>query len=170
MQPGAWWTRVPSFMEIFQAVKKLNSISRARLNFRRWPVLCTTLYRNPMRASNFRGTFDQLFLWFFYVVFTEDVSLLFLYHSAKKSKMTKNSNQGVGSCWLLTRETWAYTLWVSGIGSVSTCPRLQKQGTRQLSGVKDKSWAKKTSFFSRKWVDWEIGNRFFFGALIIRTI
>ena len=27
-------------------------------------------------------------------IFTEDASLLFLYHDAKKSKMTKNSNQG----------------------------------------------------------------------------
>ena len=49
-------------MEIVQAVKKLNSISRERLNFRRRPILCTTLYRNPMQASNFGGTFDQLFL------------------------------------------------------------------------------------------------------------
>ena len=31
---------------------------------------------------------------FFYDIFTEDASLLFLYHGAKKSKMTKNSNQG----------------------------------------------------------------------------
>ena len=31
---------------------------------------------------------------FFYEIFTEDASLLFLYHGAKKSKMTKNSNQG----------------------------------------------------------------------------
>ena len=31
---------------------------------------------------------------FFYDIFTEDASLLFLYHDAKKSKMTKNSNQG----------------------------------------------------------------------------
>ena len=47
-----------------------------------------------MQASNFGGTFDQLFLWmFFYKFFTEDASLL-LYHGAKKSKMTKNSNQG----------------------------------------------------------------------------
>ena len=38
-------------------------ISRERLNFRRRPILCTTLYRNLMRASNFGGTFDQLFLW-----------------------------------------------------------------------------------------------------------
>ena len=31
---------------------------------------------------------------FFYEILTEDASLLFLYHGAKKSKMTKNSNQG----------------------------------------------------------------------------
>ena len=31
---------------------------------------------------------------FSYKIFTEDASLLFLYHGAKKSKMTKNSNQG----------------------------------------------------------------------------
>ena len=34
---------------------------------------------------------------FFYESFTEDASLRLLYHGAKKSKMTKNSNQG-GSC------------------------------------------------------------------------
>ena len=32
------------------------------MNFRRRPILCTTLYRNPMQASNFGGTFDQLVL------------------------------------------------------------------------------------------------------------
>ena len=34
---------------------------------------------------------------FFYEVFTKDASLCLLYHGAKKSKTTKNSNQG-GSC------------------------------------------------------------------------
>ena len=34
---------------------------------------------------------------FFHKIFTEDAPLPLLYHSAKKSKMTKNSNQG-GSC------------------------------------------------------------------------
>ena len=47
-----------------------------------------------MQASNFGGTFDQLFLWIFLWNFTEDASQLFLYHGAKKSKMTRNSNQG----------------------------------------------------------------------------
>ena len=45
--------------------KKLNSISRVQLNFRRRLILCTTLYRNLMQASNFGGTFGQLFLWIF---------------------------------------------------------------------------------------------------------
>ena len=40
---------------------------------------------------------------FFHETFTEDASLLFLYHGAKKSKMTKNSNQGGGGP-ALTRE------------------------------------------------------------------
>ena len=31
---------------------------------------------------------------FFYKIFAEDASQLLLYHGAKKSKMTKNSNQG----------------------------------------------------------------------------
>ena len=39
---------------------------------------------------------------FLYEIFTEDASLPFLYHGAKKSKMTKNSNQG-GSCLNINR-------------------------------------------------------------------
>ena len=74
--------------------KKLNSISWARLNFRRRPILCTTLYRNLMQASNFSSTFDQLCLRIFYEIFTADASQRLLYHGAKQSKMTKNSNQG----------------------------------------------------------------------------
>ena len=54
---------MPSFIKIVQVVKKLNSISRERLNFRRRPFLCTPLYRNLLQASNFGGTFDQLFFW-----------------------------------------------------------------------------------------------------------
>ena len=43
---------------------------------------------------------------FFYEIFTEDASLLFLYHEAKKSKMTKNPNQGGGgSCLKATVRT-----------------------------------------------------------------
>ena len=71
--------------------KKLNSISRERLNFRRQPILCTTLDRNPIQASNFGGAFDQLFLRIFMQFFAP---LLFYTFGAKKSKMTKNSNRG----------------------------------------------------------------------------
>ena len=39
------------------------------LNFRRGPFFCTTLYGNPMQASNFGGTFYQLFLWNFLWIF-----------------------------------------------------------------------------------------------------
>ena len=44
-----------------------------------------------MQVSNVGGTFS---FEFFYEVFTEDASPRSLYHGAKKSKMTKNSNQG----------------------------------------------------------------------------
>ena len=74
--------------------KKLNSLSRARLNFRRRRFLCTTLNRNLTQASNFGGTFDQVFLWNFLWNFTKNASPLFLCYGVKKSKMTKNSNQG----------------------------------------------------------------------------
>ena len=36
----------------------------------------------------------NVFFEFFYKIFTEDGSVLCLYHGAKKSKMTKNPNQG----------------------------------------------------------------------------
>ena len=63
-------------------------------------VLCTTLYRNLMQASNFGGTFDQLFLWIFYETFTEDASQLLLYHGAKKVKNDQNPNsRGAGPPW-----------------------------------------------------------------------
>ena len=47
-----------------------------------------------MQASNYLTNFSFELL---YEIFTEDASLLFLYDGAKKSKMTKSSNQR-GSC------------------------------------------------------------------------
>ena len=55
---------------------KFNHISRVRLNFRRQAILSTALHRNPMQASSFGGTFDELFVWIFYALFTEDASQL----------------------------------------------------------------------------------------------
>ena len=51
---------------------------------------------------------------FFYEIFTEDASLRLLYHGAKKSKMTKNSNQG-GHKWTFeaNRLTLIYTATLS---------------------------------------------------------
>ena len=79
--------------------KKLNSISRVWLNFRRRPILCTTLYRNPMQASNFGGTFDQLFLWIFFMQFSQKMRLYFFCTMVQKSqKWPKTQIKGGGSC------------------------------------------------------------------------
>ena len=78
---------------IVQAVKKLNSISRERLNFRRWPFLCTTLYKNPLQASSFGGTFDQLFFRIF-MQFSHKLPLYFFYTIVQKSQNDQNSKQG----------------------------------------------------------------------------
>ena len=47
-------------MEIVKAVKKLNPISRERLNFRRRPICKETLYK---RATSMALMINQLFLW-----------------------------------------------------------------------------------------------------------
>ena len=53
-------------MEIVWGFKMFNLASAiAQLNFRSWLILCTTLYKSPIQASNFGGTFGQLFLWMF---------------------------------------------------------------------------------------------------------
>ena len=85
-------------MERVQAVKKLNSILRERLNFQRQPILCTTLYRNPIlyKRATLVAHLTNFSLEFFMQFFTQDAPPLFLHHGAKKSKMTKNSNQGGG--------------------------------------------------------------------------
>ena len=75
--------------------------------------MCTTLYRNLIQASNFSGTLilTNFSFGFFYEIFTEDASLLVLYHDAKKSKMTKNSNQGGGGGSCLKKQTiWTHAL------------------------------------------------------------
>ena len=71
-------------------------ISRARLNFRRRPILCTTLYRNPMQASNFGGAFDQLLLHLF-VEFSQKMPLYFFYTMVQTSqKWPKTQIKGGG--------------------------------------------------------------------------
>ena len=81
-----------NFIETLPVVKKFNSISRAGLKFRRGR---TSLYRNPFQANNCGGIFDQLSRWIFLCGFHRRCLYTFLYHGAKKSKMTKSPNQGV---------------------------------------------------------------------------
>ena len=109
MKPRTWWTSVPSFIKIVQAVKKLNSISRERLNFRRRPVLCTTLYRNLMQASNFGGTFDQLFLLNFFMNFSQKMPLYVFYTMVQKSqKWPKTPNQGGPALICISQQNTAF--------------------------------------------------------------
>ena len=60
---------------------------------------------------------------FFYEMFTEDASLLLLYHGAKKSKMTKNSNQG-GPALILQFIVRVLSLWASGANGMRDYPTL----------------------------------------------
>ena len=79
-----------------------DSPSDKKVKFNLPSVIELSKTANLMQASNFGGTFGQLFLCIFYEIFTEDASLLFLYHGAKKSKMTKSwSQRGV-----LLRGVW----------------------------------------------------------------
>ena len=92
-------------MNIVLRVKKLHSISRAPLNLGdgrfciqlciELCILCIELCIETLckRATSV-AHFTNFSFEFCYEIFTEDASLLFLYHGAKKSKMARNSNQG----------------------------------------------------------------------------
>ena len=86
--------------------KKLNSISLARSNFRRRPILYTP-YRNPTQVNNFRGTYDEFFLEFFCAVFAEDAYLFLLYHGAYRSKWPKTQIKGGGPASIWARLEWS---------------------------------------------------------------
>ena len=89
---------MPSFIKIVQAIKKL----KFNLPERDWTFgdgwFCVQLCIETLckRATSVVHLTNFSFE-FFYEIFTDDASPLLLYHGAKKSKMTKNSNQG-GSC------------------------------------------------------------------------
>ena len=121
MQPWASWTSVPNFMDIVQAVNMLNSISRARLNFRRRPILYTTLYRwfdlhypaalskeTLCKQTTLVAHLTNFSFEFFCAIFTQDTPLRFLYHGAKSKKMTKNSNQGGGGFIMTCTKRWLH--------------------------------------------------------------
>ena len=81
-------------MEIVQAVKKLIESRESDWTFgdgRFCVQLCIeTLCKRPTSVAHLTNFSFE----FFYKIFTEDVSQPLLYLGAKKSKMTKNSNQG----------------------------------------------------------------------------
>ena len=69
------------------------------------------------KRANLMAHLTNFFFEFFYKIFTEDASLILLYHGAKKSKMTKNSIQG-GSC--LKTQFWQESTF-SNTSIVSDC-------------------------------------------------
>ena len=77
---------VQSFINIVQAIKKLNSISRARFNFRRQPILCTSCMETSCKGAAWVANLTNFSFELCYDVFTEDASLFFPYHGARKVK------------------------------------------------------------------------------------
>ena len=57
---------------------------------------------------------------FFYEIFTQNASLLRLYHGAKKSKMTKNSHQGGPALKIGFKISSTCKIWCSEIGSLTS--------------------------------------------------
>ena len=102
-------------MEILQEVKNfslLNSIPRARLNFRRRLILCTTLYRNPIQASNFDGTFNNFSLEKFYAV-SQKMPLYFFYtivQKAKTDQKPKSREEAPPLIWVFG-QFWLFAQW-----------------------------------------------------------
>ena len=133
-------------MKIVQAVKKSNSILRERLNFRRRPIVCTTLYRNPMQASNFGGAFDQLFLWISLWNFHRRcISILSIPWCKKSQKWPKTQIKGGGgvpalnTCgypgwrFLGSEQAWTCMFWCKGVDPhvTSHCHRSLPQNMLQ---------------------------------------
>ena len=67
---------------------------RERLNFRRRPFCVQLCIETLCKRATSVAHLTNFSFEFFYKIFTEDASQRLLYHGAKKSKMTKNSNQG----------------------------------------------------------------------------
>ena len=75
------WEKIKNSDAIFVALCMMNkcakyhgdSVSGKILQFnltsvielQRWPILCTTSYRDPIKEENLGGTFDQYLVWIF---------------------------------------------------------------------------------------------------------
>ena len=82
-------------MKIVQAVKKLNSISRDRLNFRRRPILCTCTEIVNKRAA-LVAYFTNFSFEVFLYNFDTRCPFTFSIHGEKSQKWPKNWNQEGG--------------------------------------------------------------------------
>ena len=70
------------------------ALHKGRKHWHPQPILCTTLYRNLMQASNFGSAFDQLFLRIFLWNFHRKCLSTSSIPWRKKGKNDQNSNQG----------------------------------------------------------------------------
>ena len=136
--------------------KKLNSISRVRLNFRRRPILCTTLYRNQMQASNFGGAFDQLFLWIFFMKFSQKMPLNVFYTMVQKSqKWPKTQIKGGPALILLS-----LSLTHGTAHSLSPQCSIQMKQHKMTVGKKKWRWAFDCLFdvpsLRERWLPWPL--------------
>ena len=135
MSPGAWLTSVQSFMATVQIFKKLFSLSWERWNFRRRLILCTTLYRNPIQASKFGGTFDQLFFWKFLCNVHTRCPSTFSIPWCKKVKFDQNLkiNQGVLPFKGKSFRVWRNWLWLQANKQRKSSGHDKKEMTKKLT-------------------------------------
>ena len=104
-------------------------------NFRRRPILCTTLYRNLKQAGNFGSAFDQLFFWIFLWNFHRRCLSTSSIPWCKKSKMTKTQIKGGVLSFDCTIVNWrcffffvcARSATPSSAPAVSATPRLKSR-------------------------------------------
>ena len=76
---------MPSFIKIVQVIKKLDTISRARLKTFGDGRFCVQLCIETLcKRATLVAHLTNFFFEFFYEIFTEDASLPRLYHGAKK--------------------------------------------------------------------------------------
>ena len=112
------WAKIKKSDAIFVALCMMNkcakyhgdSVSGKILQFnltraielQRWPILCTTSYRDPIKGENLGGTFDQYLVWNFYVVFKGDgffSTLIFYYPGQKKKTSSRFARRTLFHVW-----------------------------------------------------------------------
>ena len=101
--------------------------------------------QKPYASEQLGGTFNQFSFECFYEIFTEDASLLLLHHGGKKSKMTKNSNQGgLRPCAFFSMflVTFFFTKPTRARGKKTKCPKKKTHWFSVPDHLTDKSHTK----------------------------